>query len=217
MLVSAQANFTNPTNYSATVPFVDLLVLYNDTVVAHLTAHNISVGPGNNSYVPVDFFWCPLDEAGADGVEAGRALLSSYVSGQVLLGMKMVNYADGFFHSGLNTTITIKSYRNTIPSLPNLGEALSVLNITVPIPRISIPGSPGSDDDDNKPHFIQDATVHAPSTHTMSLSREEKLATNTYLLINIVLSLVLHGRIHPFLTSNGEQCSNHLNRRNGFL
>ena len=87
MSVSVQANFTNPTNYSATVPFVDLLILYNDTVVAHITAHNISIGPGNNSFVPVDFFWCPLDEAGADGVEAGRALLSSYVSGQVLLGM----------------------------------------------------------------------------------------------------------------------------------
>jgi hypothetical protein len=85
MMVSTQANFTNPTNYSATVPFVDLLILYNDTAVAHITAQNISVGPGNNSFVPVDFFWCPLDAAGVDGVEAGRALLSSYISGQFLL------------------------------------------------------------------------------------------------------------------------------------
>ncbi|KAI3126357.1 hypothetical protein DTO027I6_7032 [Penicillium roqueforti] len=165
MLVSAQANFTNPTNYSATVPFVDLLVLYNDTVVAHLTAHNISVGPGNNSYVPVDFFWCPLDEAGADGVEAGRALLSSYVS-------------------GLNTTITIKSYRNTIPSLPNLGEALSVLKITVPIPRISIPGSPGSDDDDNKPHFIQDATFYLWSS-TAEFTLSSPLTESNVLITSI--------------------------------
>lgn len=88
MLVHTQANFTNPTNYSATVPFVDLLVLYNDTSVAHITAHNISVGPGNNSYVPIDLFWCPLDAAGVDGVEAGRALLSSYISGEFLLDGK---------------------------------------------------------------------------------------------------------------------------------
>ena len=85
MLVSTQVNFTNPTNYSATVPFVDFLILYNDTTVAHITARNISVGPGNNSYVPIDFFWCPLDAAGIDGVEAGRALFSSYISGQSLV------------------------------------------------------------------------------------------------------------------------------------
>src|SRR4051794_16721440 len=63
---------------------------------------------------------------------------------------------------GLNTTITIKPHKNTIPSLPHLGEALSNLAITVPIPPISPPGSPDNDDDE-KPHFIQDATVH--STH----------------------------------------------------
>lgn len=81
----------------------------------------------------------------------------------------------------MNTTITIKSHRNTIPSLPGLGEALSVLNITVPVPRISIPGSPGSDDGDQKPRFIHDATVHAPFVHAMSLNREKKeVSTNTY-------------------------------------
>lgn len=85
MLVSTQANFTNPTNYSATVPFVDLLILYNDTAVAHITARNFSVVPGNNSYVPIDVFWCPFDAAGVDGVEAGRALFSSYISGQSLI------------------------------------------------------------------------------------------------------------------------------------
>jgi hypothetical protein len=65
--------------------------------------------------------------------------------------------------TGFNTTITIKSHRNTIPALPDLGEALSVLNITVPVPRISVPGFPGGDSKDDKPHFIQDATVHVLS------------------------------------------------------
>lgn len=61
--------------------------------------------------------------------------------------------------AGLNTTVAIQSHRKSIPSLPDLGEALSVLNITVPVPRMNIPGSPGSGDEDFKPHFIQDATV----------------------------------------------------------
>ncbi|KAK4867493.1 hypothetical protein LT330_001003 [Penicillium expansum] len=165
MLVSTQANFTNPTNYSATVPFLDLLILYNDTAVAHITAHNISVGPGNNSYVPIDFFWCPLDAAGVDGVEAGRALMSSYIS-------------------GLNTTITIKSHRNTIPSLPDLGEALSILNITVPVPQISVPGSPDSDDGDQKPRFIHDATFYLWSS-TAEFILSSPLTENNILITSI--------------------------------
>ncbi|CAI7564563.1 unnamed protein product [Penicillium glandicola] len=176
MLVSTQANFTNPTNYSATVPFVDLLVLYNDTVVAHITAKNISVGPGNNSYVPIDFLWCPLDESGLDGVEAGRALFSSYIS-------------------GFNTTITIKSHRNTIPSLPGLGEALSVLNITVPVPQISIPGSPGSDDEERKPHFIQDATFYLwSSTAEFTLSSP---LTGTKILITSIDATAFYEKNEP--------------------
>ncbi|OQE36326.1 hypothetical protein PENCOP_c012G04621 [Penicillium coprophilum] len=171
MLVSTQANFTNPTNYSATVPLVDLLILYNDTAVAHITAQNISVGPGNNSNVPIDFFWCPLDAAGVDGVEAGRALLSSYISGQFLL-------------DGSNTTITIKSHRNTIPYLPHLGEALSILNITVPVPRISIPGSPDSDDEDKEPHFIQDATFYLWSS-TAEFTLSSPLTENSILITSI--------------------------------
>ncbi|CAP99128.1 Pc22g18400 [Penicillium rubens Wisconsin 54-1255] len=162
MLVSTLVNFTNPTNYSVTVPFVDLLILYNDTAVAHVTAQNISVGPGNNSYVPIDFFWCPSDAAGVDGIEAGRALLSSYVS-------------------SFNTTITIKSHRNTIPSLPDLGEALSILNITVPVPRISVPGS---DDKDTKPHFIQDATFYL-WTSTADFTLSSPLTENNILITSI--------------------------------
>jgi hypothetical protein len=85
MAVSTLVNFTNPTQYSATVPFIDLLILHNDTAVARLTARNLSVVPGNNSYVPFDFFWCPFNLSGIDGVEAGRELFSSYISGKYLL------------------------------------------------------------------------------------------------------------------------------------
>jgi hypothetical protein len=82
MVVSTRVNFTNPTNYSASVPFADFLILYNETAVAHITAHDISVAPGNNTYLPIDFSWCPLELSGPDGVDAGRTLLSSYISGE---------------------------------------------------------------------------------------------------------------------------------------
>lgn len=76
-------NFTNPTKYSATVPLVDLIMLYNATTVAHITARNMTVIPGLNSHVPVDFLWSPLDSGGEDGVKAGREMVSQYVSGEM--------------------------------------------------------------------------------------------------------------------------------------
>lgn len=81
LFVSTKLNFTNPTEYSATIPFVDVLMLYNDTAIAHVIARNISVVPGNNTNVSVDFLWSPLDAGGREGVGKGRALLSSYISG----------------------------------------------------------------------------------------------------------------------------------------
>ncbi|KAJ5570946.1 hypothetical protein N7535_004606 [Penicillium sp. DV-2018c] len=163
MLVYTQMNFTNPTEYSATIPFVDLLILYNGTAVAHATARDISVTPGNNSFVPVEFYWSPLNAGGEDGLEAGRALLSSYISGRFTYsrhGNLWWNNILRYFYPGSNTMIVVKSHRDTIPSLPTLGKALSILNVTLPVPRISTPGSPDSENDDGKPRFIQDATFH---------------------------------------------------------
>lgn len=82
LLVSARMNFTNPSNYSATIPFVDALMLYNDTAIAHIIARNLSVHPGNNTNKSIEFFWSPSAISGAEGVEAGRALFSTYISGK---------------------------------------------------------------------------------------------------------------------------------------
>lgn len=141
LYVSTQMNFTNPTNYSATIPFMDVLMLYNRTALAHIVARNITIIPGNNTKVPIDFLWSPLDISGVDGKEAGRALISSVAS-------------------GLNTSVTIKTHEGTFPSLPNVGKGLSAVPIDVPVPRLSNPGSPDNgDEDDRGPKFIQDSTV----------------------------------------------------------
>lgn len=141
LYVSTQMNFTNPTDYSAKIPFVDVLMLYNETALAHIVARNVTVIPGHNANVSIDFSWSPLDIGGADGKQAGRSLISSIAS-------------------GLNTTVTIKTHQGTIPSLPKIGQGLSAIPIDVPVPRLSTPGSPDNgDEDENNSHFILDSTV----------------------------------------------------------
>lgn len=75
-------NLTNPTPYSATVPLADFVLLYNGTAVGHVTARDISVTPGVNTGVCVDLLWNPSGSSGAVGVDAGREMISQYVSGK---------------------------------------------------------------------------------------------------------------------------------------
>jgi hypothetical protein len=82
LTIETTLNVTNPTEYSATVPFVDLRMLYNATRVAHVTARNLSIVPGVNSGLSVDLQWSPFDLDGQDGANAGRELVSQYISGE---------------------------------------------------------------------------------------------------------------------------------------
>lgn len=83
LLVNTMVNFTNPTQYSASVPFVDLLLVYNSSKVAHLTARDVTIVPGTNTGVNVDLQWSPLDLGGPSAVLAGQDLLSRFVSGKL--------------------------------------------------------------------------------------------------------------------------------------
>lgn len=77
----AKVNITNPTEYSATVPFVNVNMLVNDTVLGHATAENVSVVPGPNYDIPVLAVWNPSEKGGRTGFHVGEELLSQYVSG----------------------------------------------------------------------------------------------------------------------------------------
>ena len=145
--LQAKVNMTNPTEYSADVPYINIHILHNGTLVGHATAQNVHVVPGNNTNVLVEALWSPLDLGGQNGSEVGRNLLSQYIS-------------------GLNTTLTLKTHESTIPSQPALGRALSSLEVVIDAPNISapqIPGDGGDDDDEDgdgsAPRFIKDATV----------------------------------------------------------
>ena len=82
LTVEVRANITNPTNYSATVPYVDLHLLSNGTLLGHATGRNLHVVPGNNTNITVIAVWDPLDNSGHKGVNVSRALISRYISGE---------------------------------------------------------------------------------------------------------------------------------------
>ncbi|KAL2833403.1 hypothetical protein BDW59DRAFT_169080 [Aspergillus cavernicola] len=145
LVVETTVNFTNPTQYSALLPLLDLVLLYNTTKVAHLTARDVTIIPGTNTGVHVDLHWSPLDVGGPSAVLAGQDLLSQYVS-------------------GYNTSVMIATHEGTIPALPKLGQALSRLGLEVQIPKLSAHDPDQPDHDGGHKGFVQDATLHLLSS-----------------------------------------------------
>ncbi|KAF2013776.1 hypothetical protein BU24DRAFT_394790 [Aaosphaeria arxii CBS 175.79] len=154
--IGAMANLTNPTNYSATVPYVNINILVNDTIVGQAVGENISVHPGNNTNIAVKIVWDPFTHSGDKGKAIGAEFLSQYVS-------------------GFNTSLTLQAHNGTIPAQPGIGFVLSSLPITFPTPRLNTPKKPNDGDGDNDPdndppsedgktHFIRGATMHIISS-----------------------------------------------------
>ena len=80
--IEAKVNMTNPTNYSAIVPYVNINMLSNGTVLGFAVARNVKVVPGQNDNIPVVATWEPARFGGEKGLKVGRELLSQYISGQ---------------------------------------------------------------------------------------------------------------------------------------
>lgn len=74
-------NFTNPTNYSATVPYADLHILINDTVIGNATAKDVQVNPGRNENILVTALYRPKEMSGDKGEHIGLEAVSRYISG----------------------------------------------------------------------------------------------------------------------------------------
>ncbi|KAI4724164.1 hypothetical protein E4T49_08114 [Aureobasidium sp. EXF-10728] len=136
LTLTALVNFTNPTEYSATVPFVDINILTNGTLLGHATAKDVSVVPGINTNILVTAVWDPRTLGGEEGHRVGVEFLSQYIS------------------VGFNTTLSLRTHEGTIPAQPSLGRALSKFGVDLPTPNLR-----GGGDKDEK-HFIQDATMH---------------------------------------------------------
>lgn len=137
--MQALANVTNPTPYAATIPYIHLHIFNHGHRIGEAVARDVDFQKGNNSNILVYATWDPTTFGGEKAREIGRRLLSDYISGK-------------------NTTLTMRTHRGSIPTMPELGEALSAINITAPAPRFELPGDDG--DDPGHKRFIRDATFH---------------------------------------------------------
>lgn len=155
LTLSALLNVTNPTKYSASIPYLDIHITKNDSILGHATVRNMHVQPGVNDKLLVQAVYDPLSMGGPEGKAVGRELLSQYIS-------------------GWNTTLVLKIHEGSLPTLPKLGKALSKYSVEVPAPhlrspRLKDPGK-GDGEDEGRPHFIEDATMHLiTSTATFTL------------------------------------------------
>lgn len=150
LLIGAKVNVTNPTDYSATIPYVDIHIMKNGSLLGHATARNLAVHPGNNSYLSVEAVYDPFTLGGPKAKAIGRELISQYIS-------------------GWNTTITLQMHEDSFPSNPSLGRALANFPVEVAAPHLNAPKRPSDDpdlpsdpddEDDKATHFIKDATMH---------------------------------------------------------
>lgn len=81
MTLSAAVNMTNPTDYSVTVPFTEVIIAANGTNLGRAQIKNASIVPGNNTNILMEAIWEPFHASGAKGVAVGRELLGHYISG----------------------------------------------------------------------------------------------------------------------------------------
>lgn len=148
ILLQALVNITNPTPYTASIPYVTAHIICNGSVIGEVMADDLELTTGNNTNLLVRAKWDP-SMGGAGAKLIARDLVSQYIS-------------------GFNTTLGVRAHRNSIPGQPIIGEALSHFNITIPTPHLALPGDPASDPSDPSSekgsHFIRDATFHLLSS-----------------------------------------------------
>lgn len=148
VLLQALVNVTNPTPYTASIPYVNVHIFCNGSVIGEVTAEDLDITTGNNTNLIVRAKWDP-SMGGAGAKTIASDLISRYLS-------------------RLNTTLSVRAHRDSIPGQPLISEALSHFNITIPTPRLHLPGDDdsggGTSDPKRKGHFIHDAIFHLLSS-----------------------------------------------------
>lgn len=150
-MMQARVNFTNPTPYTASIPYFSAHIFTNGSMIGEAIATNVTLNKGNNTNHYIRATWDPTFFGGEKAHQAAQRLLSEYLSGK-------------------NTTLELKTHNASFPGMPLLGEAFAQLNFSIPTPRLQLPGG---DDGKKGPgmHFIRDATFHIfSSTATFTLA-----------------------------------------------
>lgn len=158
--LEALVNFSNPTEYTAQIPYTNIHILNNGSIIGDATITNATVGRGNNTNVLVHATWDPASFGGENATKIGSELLSQYIS-------------------GFNTTLTFQTHEKSIPFRPDIGKALSKFAIEIPTPRLGSDGAGGEPAAGHpNPHFIEDATFHLfSSTATFTVISPLKYST----------------------------------------
>lgn len=144
--ILAEVSFTNPTPYTASIPYLNVHVVSHGHVIGQATIKELHMNLGNVTNATVIASWDPVGFGGEASHKEARKLLSEYLSAK-------------------NTTLTIRTHRDSVPGSPLIGEALSKLNLTFQTPHLQLPDDDGDDDEDDgnektKTGFIRDAVFH---------------------------------------------------------
>ncbi|KAI8945119.1 hypothetical protein F4801DRAFT_594399 [Xylaria longipes] len=169
--LQALVNVTNPTPYTAYVPFVNVHIIANGSILGDGTVQNVDIVAGNNTNILVTAKWNPPD-GGPHSRKIGRDLISQYLS-------------------GFNASITVKPHVNSIPGQRLLCKALSRFNATFTVPQLSLPGDPPGENS----HFIRDASFHFLSS-TATFTLVSPLQFNT-LYLDFVNATALYNHSEP--------------------
>jgi hypothetical protein len=171
LIMEARMNFTNPTNYSASIPYFAIHVLTNDTITSVVEVTNATVVGGNNTGMTARIKWAPFLLGGEKSAKVGREWLSQYISGR-------------------NTTMTFRMFPGSIPYQPGLGRLFSKYPITIQTPRLlgddpkdgDGDGDDGGDGDEKpKTGFIQSATIHLFSSTAVFAMRSPFAHTTMFM------------------------------------
>ncbi|KAG6161185.1 hypothetical protein E4U23_001668 [Claviceps purpurea] len=153
--VRAMVNMTNSTPYTASIPLISIHIMKDNHLIGEAMTRDLHFVRGQNHNMVIEATWDPYSLGGEKAHQVARRLLSEYLSGK-------------------NTTVTLKTHRGSIPTLPVIGEALSKINITLSTPRLRLPG----DGDDGSHSFIREATFHLLSS-TASFTIASPLSHDT--------------------------------------
>ncbi len=84
LAIEATVNFTNPYPYAVEIPYFNINILSNGSVMGNTTVKNMKMVPGLNENIHVEATWDPLSLSGKKGQAIGKELLSRFISGELL-------------------------------------------------------------------------------------------------------------------------------------
>ncbi|ORY83095.1 hypothetical protein BCR37DRAFT_392454 [Protomyces lactucae-debilis] len=130
--LAANVGIQNPTPYGGYVHAINVLMVYNGSVIGSLTGRNITLQPGGNVSVDALLMYDPtLYGHAAENCAAFSQMLSLYLS-------------------ELPVNLTLRAHAESVPGMPNLSNALAhlPLEFSMPIPQLHFPDDSGDDNDD---------------------------------------------------------------------